>query len=411
MKSITKGEYKAAFDQIRIAKLRNFWTMLGIIIGVASVILVIAISVGIRRQITGHINNTGSDIITVEPQTIHTSGSTLNSLALLSSLQISGSLTQTDISRVANTKGVSEVAPISVMSDPVSGNANLSYKNGLVIGTSPDFAQIMHQGLSSGNFLSSAQGVSNPVVLGAQAAADLFNENIPDGQTLTVNGRQFVVVGVLNNFPATPLNSSAQFNKAVFINYGQARSMTDGTVTTYEILAKPSSPLHTKSVEKLIYQRLLASHGGQQDFKVLDEQQTLTNSNQVLTLVTHMIEGVAAISLLVGGIGIMNVMLVSVTERMHEIGIRKALGATNQQILHQFIVESSVLSFIGGIIGVVLAIVVDLLLRFATNLRPAISWELVVGACVVSVAIGIVFGSFPALKAAKKEPIDALRAE
>ena len=114
---------------------------------------------------------------------------------------------------------------------------------------------------------------------------------------------------------------------------------------------------------------------------------------------------------MVGGIGIMNVMLVSITERMHEIGIRKAVGATNRQILSQFMIEATMLSMIGGIIGVIFAYVVDIVLRIATNLEPVISWEIVVLACLVSIVVGVVFGSFPALKAALKDPIEALRSE
>jgi len=128
-------------------------------------------------------------------------------------------------------------------------------------------------------------------------------------------------------------------------------------------------------------------------------------------LLTRLIAGIAAVSLLVGGIGIMDVMLVSVTERMHEIGIRKALGATNHQILEQFLIESSVLSLTGGLIGIAASLLIDYCLRVFTDLTPAVSWQIVVIATVVSLGMGILFGSIPALKAARKDPIDALRNE
>lgn len=410
MRSLTKGQIKAGIDAVRRTKLRNFWTMLGIIIGVASVISVVAISEGVKQQISGHISQTGNDVITVQPSTIKASGSSFNSLVLLSGLSVSGSLSNTDISRVANTPGVSQVAPLSAMSADVKGNQS-SFANGLVIGTYPDLPALVNNTMAYGSFLSDFDTQTNGVVLGNQAATDLFNEDVPLGQQLTINGQTYTVRGIFNPFPATPLSSSSAFNKAVFISYANSESLTNNSITTYEILAKPKDPSDTSSVTKAIYNNLLASHNGQADFNVYDQAQNLANSSAVLNLVTRLIIIVAAISLLVGGIGIMNVMLVSVTERMHEIGIRKAVGATNRQILNQFMLESIMLSAVGGLVGIILALFIDIALRVTSNLQPVISLEVVLLACAVSVAIGIVFGSVPALKAAKKDPIDALRAE
>jgi putative ABC transport system permease protein len=308
------------------------------------------------------------------------------------------------------TKGVKEVAPLSGMTANVKGNLS-RYPNGLVIGTTPNFPSLLNQSMQYGTFLSNSDNQNNGVVLGNEAAIDLFNEDVPLGLSVYINGQQYYVRGVFDAFAATPLSSGAEFNKAVFIDYDNAESLTNNTITTYEILAKPSNPKQTTKVTKAIDSKLLSTHGGQSDFSVLDESQSAANSTAVLSLITRLIVGVAAISLVVGGIGIMNVMLVSVTERMHEIGIRKAIGATNRQILSQFMIEATMLSMIGGIIGVILAYFVDILLRIGTNLEPVIGWQIVVLAWLVSTAVGIVFGSFPALKAASKDPIDALRSE
>ncbi|HEY4963288.1 MAG TPA: ABC transporter permease [Candidatus Saccharimonadales bacterium] len=410
MKSLTKGQLKSGVDAFRKAKLRNFWTMLGIIIGVASVILVIAISEGVKQQINGHINHIGADIITVQPNAVHVGGSSYDSVTLLSGINVSGSLSSKDVTSITNTKDVSQVAPLSAMTASVKGNQG-SYKSAVVIGTTPNFASLVNQQMQNGVFLTDNDDTTNGVVIGSQTAIDLFNEDVPLGLTLYINGQPYIVRGVLSSFQATPLSSGAEFNKAVFITYTNAQALTSNTATTYQILVKPTSPSQTAAVRARVYNRLLSSHGGQADFSVLDQQQTLANSSAVLTLVTKMIIGVAAISLIVGGIGIMNVMLVSVTERMHEIGIRKALGATNRQILNQFMIEATMLSLIGGLIGVLCAFIVDIMLRVLTNLRPIISWQIVVLACLVSIGIGVIFGSFPALKAARRDPIEALRAE
>jgi putative ABC transport system permease protein len=152
-----------------------------------------------------------------------------------------------------------------------------------------------------------------------------------------------------------------------------------------------------------------AAHKGQQRFSVLRQDQSLAVTNQILSLLTKLIAGIAAISLLVGGIGIMDVMLVSVAERMHEIGLRKALGASNRQIMLQFMTESAVLSLTGGVIGVIVSLIINFGIRVTTSLTPAISWWAIGISVLVSLLVGVIFGTLPALKAARKDPIDALR--
>jgi putative ABC transport system permease protein len=277
--------------------------------------------------------------------------------------------------------------------------------------TNPNLMTLLNQSVSTGTFLSYQQNYDNSVILGSNAANALFSENIPLGRTLMINGQSFTVMGIMNAFPNTPLSQNEEYNNAVFIPYSVEESLTNNTAATFEILAQTKNPKNTKSVITSIRSALVTAHGGQSDFSVLTANQSLVTSSGVLTLLTQLITGVAAISLLVGGVGIMNVMLVSVTERMHEIGIRKAIGATNRQILSQFMIESTMLSLSGGIIGVILALVVDVGLRLATSLQPIISWQTVILATGISFIIGVVFGSVPALKAARKDPISALRIE
>ncbi len=410
MRIINDGQIKSAIDAFRLAKFRNFWTMLGIIIGVASFILVVGISEGVKLQISGQISKVGTDIITIRPNAVQVAGSSSDSLALLSGLSVSGSLSSKDLSLIANTKGVQQVVPESAMTANIKGTLR-SYKSGLVIGTTPNLVSVLNQSLSYGNFLSSTANQDNQVVVGSQASIDLFNENVPLGQTVYINGSPFTVSGILNPFSATPLSSGAEFNKALFISYGNSESMSNNTVTTYQILALPNNPSKTIATKNAINSRLLSSHGGQSDFQVLDQAQNLNSSSSILNLMTKLIIGVAAISLLVGGVGIMNVMFVSVSERMHEIGIRKAMGATNRQILNQFLIESTTLSVIGGLIGIAIAYFIDLIMRLFTNIQPSITINIILIATLISIIVGIIFGSFPAFKAARKEPIDALRSE
>lgn len=390
--------------------MRNFWTTLGVIIGVTSVITVVAIGEGIKQQISGQIHHFGSNLITVRPARIQAGSVNSANTSLLSGLSVSGSLTGKDIATVTNTKGISTSAPLTIANGVVKGE-NGSYNDGFVIGTTSDLPSLLNQSIAQGVFLGTDDTDNNVAVLGQHAAQAMFNEDVPLGRSFNFHGQDFVVQGIFNVFTTTPLSQQANFNNAIFIPNGVAESLTKNTAPTYEILARPESPAQTKQLAARIQAALDRTHGGQSGFSVLSGDQNLEADNSILDLLTHMIAGVAAISLLVGGIGIMNVMLVSVAERMHEIGIRKAIGATNRQILGQFMIESTLLSLSGGVIGVVLSVLIELGLRAGTNLSPVITWQIVVLAVGVSLAVGIIFGTVPAVKAARKDPIEALRAE
>jgi len=369
---------------------------------------VVGIGDGIKHQVDAQIYHANSNVIVVRPSPI--SGSSTNPLTVLDNFNVSGTLDAHDAAVVSATAGVGASAPLSAITAKVSGTVK-SYSSGLVIGTSSELPALLNQTVYVGSFLPNDDSNTDSVVLGSNVASALFKETIPIGQTLTIDGQQFTIVGIMNSFPNTPLSQDANYNNAVFIAYSAAESLTNNTAPTFEILAQPSHSKQLHAVENAIKQSLTTAHGGQSDFSVLSVNQSLASSGNVVSLLTEMITGVAAISLVVGGVGIMNVMLVSVTERMHEIGIRKAIGATNRQILSQFMIESTMLSLSGGLIGVIVAVFVNVGLRLATTLQPTISWQIVLLATGVSILIGIVFGSVPALKAARKDPISALRIE
>jgi putative ABC transport system permease protein len=400
---------KAAFHALRNTKLRSFWMMLGVIIGVASVITVMAIGNGVKQQVSGQIHHMGKDIITIKPEQLH-AGSTASGLNLISGLTSSGPLTPKDVTAVGKVKGVAASAPLTVAAGTVSGEGG-PYKDGFVIGTTSDLAGLLNQSIAYGSFLTEDDVGTNAAVVGPHAAEVLFNEDVPLGHSFTFHGERFIVRGVFNQFNATPLSQQLDFNDAVFIPEDVAQRLANNTAPTYEMLVRPVRADQGSAVAASIRKTLDKAHGGQSGFVVVTGNQNLSASNNILNLLTRLIAGVAAISLLVSGIGIMNVMLVSVSERKHEIGIRKAVGATNRQILSQFLMESSVMSLWGGVIGIGLAFLIELVLRLYTDLKPSISWQVVVLATGVSLFVGIVFGTIPAVKAARKDPIEALRSE
>lgn len=408
MKSLTRGYLKAGFDSVKTMKWRNFWTMLGVIIGVASVITVVGIGDGIKKQISDQLHKSGNNIITIRPAPLNSTNN--NSLSAIAGFDVSGTLSQHDADVVNVTPGVQAEAPLSAITARLKGDQG-KYASGLVIGTNPNFPSMMNQTVANGIFLTNADMNNDSVVLGSQAAINLFKEDVPLGQTLFINNQPFIVKGIMNAFPSTPLSQDANYNNSVFVPYNVVARLTNNTASTFEILAQPSNPKHIKQVAQSIKQALTKAHGGQVDFTVLTANQSIAQNNTVLGLLTDLTTGIAAISLIVGGVGIMNVMLVSVTERMHEIGIRKAIGATNRQILSQFIIESILLSVSGGVIGIIVAFMIEFIMRLYTNIHPLISWEAVIVATTISILIGVIFGSVPAFKAANKDPITSLRSE
>ncbi|HUS26703.1 MAG TPA: ABC transporter permease [Nevskiaceae bacterium] len=407
----SRGSIRLAVAGIRGAKGRSLLTMLGVIIGIVSVVTIVGLGEGVKAQVAGQINHFGKDLITIRPghiTTRHSAGSLTNTDLLFGLDSVSGLSTQ-DVQTVQQAKHIKLAAPLGVVAGTVA--ADEAKVSPLVLATNASLPDALNQKVPYGSFFEPGDDQANVAVLGQKAARDLFGEMVPLGHKFTFRGQTFIVRGIFDEFDTTPLSPTADFNSAVFIPYQTASKLTNGSMQLYTILAKPDRTGNTAAAISAVNQKLLRAHGGQQDFSVLNQQQTLAASSNILDLLTTLIGGVAAISLLVGGIGIMNIMLVSVTERMHEIGVRKAIGATNRQILSQFVTEATVISVVGGIIGLLLSLLVDLLLHAYTSLKPVVSWRAMAVATGVSIAIGIIFGAAPAIKAARKDPIEALRRE
>jgi putative ABC transport system permease protein len=407
MKSYTRGNFRVATASLRANKWRSFLTTLGIIIGVSSVITVVSIGQGIKDQVGRQINHVGKNLITVRPGDVDTAN--MHTFSTYTSAPAGGSLGSRDLEAIQRSKGVASALPLGTVAGTVQSERGV-YRDGPVVATSSDFPSVMNQSVAYGVFFDAGSDDANMAVLGAHAAQKMFNANVPLGDTVTFRGQDFIVSGILNDFPSTPFSNDVNFNNAIFISYKTATGLTKGSAAFYEILAKPSTA-DPKTTARAISASLTKLHGDSHDFSVLSSDQVQAQSGGVLNLLTQAITGVAAISLLVGGIGIMNIMLVSVTERMHEVGIRKAVGATNQQILSEFMAEAAVLCLIGAIIGILLSLVINLILRILTSLTPVVDWKVILLASGVAIAVGILFGTAPALKAARKDPIAALRNE
>lgn len=400
-----RANLRVALRTIRLSKGRSLLTLLGIVIGVAAFIVVVAIGEGIKGQVSGQISQLGKDLITVRAGQVGTSSATFGIGQGISS---SGSLSASDVNTVQSTPDVKLAAPLSLVASTPS-NGNQEYTAGPVLATSGNLPQLVNQTISYGTFFDENSSV-NAAVVGAGAAKTFFGSEVPIGDTFQLLGQTFVVTGVFNQFDEAPFSPNANLNNAIFIRYDTFRQLTSQHAPIFEILVKPDKSSDVDKVYASLNQRLAAAHG-QHDFTVLTQQQSLNTTNNILSLITTMIIGVAAVALLVGGVGIMDVMLVSVAERMSEIGLRKAVGASNRQILDQFVMEALTLSAIGAVIGTLLALLVTYFIFLFSSLTPLVSWQSIVIADMVALAVGVVFGTIPAIKAARKNPIDALRNE
>jgi putative ABC transport system permease protein len=397
-----------AISSIRSSRWRSFLTISGIVIRVASVLLTVSIGEGAKQQLSNQNSKYGKDLITVRAgRPIKESDKGFSPSQLLFNRN-NGQLSDEDVTTVSKSQNVRISAPLASING-IAEFENKKFEDGMIIATGKDLPELMSQDVKYGAFFGLSEEGRNVAVLGQDVVVELFDGRIPTGTTFKLRGEDFIVRGVFEQFDVNPLAPGGNFNKAIFIPYTTAKEINKGNLSVFEILAKPSSKEQFDTAKDSISKNLLKSHGGQEDFLVLTQDDNQILNDATLSLLTTMVAGIAAISLFVGGIGIMNIMLVSVTERMHEIGIRKAIGATNRQILGQFLIEAVVLSLFGSFLGVMVALAGNFGLRMTTELKPVISIPTVVAAVIVASSAGIIFGIAPAIKASRKDPIEALR--
>ncbi|HET7673779.1 MAG TPA: ABC transporter permease [Candidatus Saccharimonadales bacterium] len=400
-----------AITSIRSSRLRSFLTSLGIIIGVFSVITSISLADGVRHQVISETNKLGNDVLTVRPgRPVHydKKGSVLSEVNIFGPATTGAVLDEKDLAAIRDSEDITQAVPLNLVSGVPLFNGK-TMDEAIVIGTTPGLPTMLTQDIQFGKFFDSNETDKNVAVVGAGVAEKLFGENVPIGQIFTVRGKSFAVEGVIERYKTVSVSQGIDFNNAIFLPYQPAKKINSGVANSFEILARVRHPDAIDKTEDSLRQSLKQSHGGQEDFTILQAGDTQVVTGSVLDLVTTMVAGIAIISMLVGGIGIMDIMLVSVSERTREIGIRKAVGATDHQIRKQFLLEAAVLSIWGAFIGVVISLLFNVFIRIVTNLQPVIPWKVVLLSMLASIFLGVIFGTAPAIKASRKDPIDALR--
>ncbi len=387
-------------------KARSVLTMLGIVIGVAAVIVTVAIGSGARNSVQASIDSLGSNLIVVQPGSVTTAGAR-------GGFGTASTLTPQDGRALAHLPGVAAVSPaVTIRAQVVAGINNWQTT---VTGVAPTYSEIRSWPLASGTFFSQndVDAAAKVAVLGQTDVQQLFPSGAnPIGQTIIVRGVPFTVIGTL-----APLGQSAigtDQDDTILIPYTAAMQRITGLATVNQLMVSASTADDVAAVQSEVVATLEQRHrivNGQDDFQVRNLQSIAAAASSTGAVMEFLLAGVAAVSLIVGGIGIMNIMMVSVTERTREIGLRMSVGARGRTILAQFLAESVVLASLGGVIGVVFGfagtIAVALLAKWPTDVP--VLW--VVASVLFSGLVGVFFGYYPAKKAATLNPIEALRFE
>ncbi|MFA4930312.1 MAG: ABC transporter permease [Patescibacteria group bacterium] len=399
------------FTEIYIAlsanKTRSGLTILGIVIGISSVVVMMAIGTGAQLSIEESIQSIGSNLLMVYPGQQRGVGSRVNQ-----GIGSAESLTMGDMEAIE-----SEIANIDLVVPEASGRYQITAKsdntNSSVKGTTADYAQMKSLEMSYGSFISDKHVVSSAkvAILGATVSETLFGEGVnPVGQKIKINSVSFSVIGVAAAKGGTSMGSE---DDMVYVPLGALQKYLSGSETLSVINVEVSGDSEMDQVQSDITSLLLKRHGisdsAAADFYIFNQTDIVETAASVTGTFTLLLGAIAAISLVVGGIGIMNMMLTSVTERTREIGLRKAIGARSEYIVRQFLMEAIVLTMIGGVVGVVLAWLITWVVVNLFNYAAAVTWSSVWMAVVVSMVIGVVFGYYPAQRAAKLNPIEALR--
>ncbi|GCL67671.1 ABC transporter permease [Veillonella tobetsuensis] len=401
-----KESFLMAWASLVANKMRSILTMLGIIIGVAAVIALVSIGNGVKQDIQNSISSLGSNLLMVMPGAPRTPG-VRPTAGSMKSLKVA------DYEAIAKLDGVKAVSPMT------NGAYVVIYQNKnwttSVSGVNADYLDVNNWTMKSGRFLSNKniQNRERVAVVGKTVAKNLFGDEDPVGAEIRVKNIPFRVIGVLNSKGSGAMGNDQ--DDMVIIPYTTAMERVDGIdyLRMLYVVAKDENGIDRlqSDIENLLRVRHGIKDTNLDDFNIQNMNSIMETMEETTGTLTLFLGAVAAISLVVGGIGIMNIMLVSVTERTREIGIRKALGATYFVIVTQFLIEAVVISLMGGLIGIALGIGASKLISLASGMSTVISVPTIVLSFAFSMAIGLVFGIYPARKAAKLNPIDALHYE
>lgn len=392
-----------AYHSLKTTRTRTLLTTLGVAIGVASITVVLSLSSGISHVISSQIHALGDNIAVIRPGAPARSNNTLTTEQAFSA----STLTEDDFDDIKKVPGVEQAAPLMIISGSVRSGTNHP-KESTVVATTPALADIAQLPIRDGQFIDSVTD-KDTAVIGSQLSVDLFGTDSSIGQTFKIRGQEFTVIGILKTMN-DPINyNNVDFDRTAIINLDSGKSFHEGVVQIQQINVRAKDKEALPGVMQKVEKKLTKNHHGEKDFTVLSGDEIAKPTSRFFFAVTSIMTLIAAISLVVGGIGIMNIMLVGVAERTREIGLRKAVGASNGNIIWQFLVEALIISLLGGLFGYVGGYAVAFMISTFLTFSPAFTWEVAAMAIVTSTITGAVFGIYPAVRASRKDPIESLR--
>jgi putative ABC transport system permease protein len=399
------------------AKFRSFLTILGIIIGVSSVILIMAIGQSAQSLIVNQVASVGSNLISVLPGASDENGPPPTAMGITIA-----TLKYDDLEAIRNGRNVPE---ISDGAGYVTGTTTATYKSedltASFIGTTASYINVENAELLSGRFFTKEEekNMSRSIVIGNKISKDLFFDEDPLNKTIEVDNYNFKIIGVLKEKGSSGFGLSSQ-DDSIFIPLKTAQKLLSGIDYLGYIRLKVKDPALIDYAKANVLVTLREQHNiddpTDDDFSVRDQRQAIEMITNVTNVLKYFLMSIGTISLIVGGVGIMNIMLIAVNQRIREVGLRKAVGAKNWDVQIQFLIESVFISFLGGVIGIILGIAISALIaviarQLGYEWPLLISWQSILTASLVSIIIGMVFGIYPARKASKISPMEALRYE
>lgn len=406
MNWIVSDYLSGAYQSLKRSRMRTFLTTLGVAIGVASVTAILALGGGLTDVINRQLNRLGGNLIVVRPGSDVLTPSSLTIPANQQNYTTS-TLSEDDVAKIKAVEGVAAAAPLMTQNVTLKTDTR-SLDNIIVVSTTPDFLQVSKFEARDGQFLDGETN-DNTAVLGHQLAIDLFGTEKPIGLTFTMRGQTLTVIGVLKP-SMDPVNyNRIDFDTAAIVNFAMGKQINQGRTQIQQIDISAKDTGQLGAVAAKVKETVAANHSGEKDFQVTSGQGVTNSTNDVMRTVAAILAAIAGISLVVGGVGIMNIMLVGVAERTREIGIRKSVGATSKSIAWQFMIESVMISLLGGILGYLLGYIVAFGVSTLLYFVPSVNWQVAAIALAMSLGVGILFGFYPTFRAARKHPIESLR--
>ena len=395
--------FENASSSFRRNRGRNLLATLGVAIGVGSIVAILALSGGLHNIISQQVSDLNNNLIVVRPGVQDKSFSSLASSVAQYNYNTS-TITESDVEAVRKMPHIRAVAPMMTSENKLKSNDREATTT--VVATSPDLAITSQLELREGDFLEGGTHDAKPAVLGPKLSVQLFGTEQSIGQTFKIRGKEFIVVGVMRA-TENPLNyNNGDFDHAAIITTEAGKKIHSGHTQIQQINIQADASQQVGQIAQQVKDKIKQNHQGEEDFTVATGDAISQPTNRLFTALTQVLTLIAAISLVVG---IMNIMLVSVVERTREVGIRKAVGATDGNIITQFVIEALAISLLGGILGYILGYIVALSFSLWLSFAPSLEWQTAVMAIGLALAVGLTFGLYPAIRAARKNTIESLR--